>query len=76
MSWSDRQARDIVKAVRKHYGVTGHTATENLREAMLAQHCMGVIVTQDADTLQTLDINALWNRVRIEAGILHIGEKG
>lgn len=70
MGWSEKQARafhrEAVRAIGKSTWNSVFTPPE-VKEALIAQKVLGVILIQDAKSVQVEDVRALYNdMLRIE----------
>ena len=64
-----QQVRTFVKSVRKEAGDGWHWLVPRLREALIAERTLQIIVSQHSDTIEVERINALLLEMLIEAGL-------
>lgn len=65
MAWTDAQAREFARSIRRAHSHIWSSSfvTNELRCALVAQHLLGVVEGQAADTVRPVDVSDLHRRV-------------
>jgi len=73
MGWNKKMGADLVKKAKN--GVGGEEAwsrllTDPVKEALVAEQVLAVVITQDAETVRVADVEELLTAARRAAGLL------